>query len=346
MAGSKRPRHPCGQKKPALTHFLCLPLVNDKSRAQLERSMNQFEKSVVVYSSRDATSAGTVADTRPTGSESVELSIHPKAIRPVGTLHCTLGVMSLFGNKLSQAVETLRAIDVSGLLRASRGEPLPSRGDTLAPEVFTSGSRPMSLDRPITPPSIDRQTQPLIGLISMHDPHKTSVLYAAPTDVSERLYPFCSAVQKTFADAGFLVPDDRPLKLHATIVNTIYARGRRNQRDKRANPPSAVAVDDELSTHAASAGPSTGELESAAGRSEPGADERSQDHGPDANAPLKIDTTALLARFNDFSWAENVVLDRIAICEMGAKKILDAQGRVAREEYTEVASVALPAATL
>ncbi|KAK3070053.1 hypothetical protein LTR53_011122 [Teratosphaeriaceae sp. CCFEE 6253] len=289
--------------------------------------MNQFEKSVVVYSSRDATSAGTVADTRPTDPESVELSIHPKAIRPVGTLHY-----------------------VSGLLRASRGEPLPSRGDTLAPEVFTSGSRPMSLDRPITPPSIDRQTQPLIvslkGLISMHDPHKTSVLYAAPTDVSERLYPFCSAVQKTFADAGFLVPDDRPLKLHATIVNTIYARGRRNQRDKRSNPPSAVAVDDELSTHAASAGPSTGELESAAGRSEPGADERSQGHGPDANAPLKIDATALLASFNDFSWAENVVLDRIAVCEMGAKKVLDAQGRVVSEEYTEVASVALPAAAL
>lgn len=65
-------------------------------------------------------------------------------------------------------------------------------------------------------------------------------------------------------------------------------------------------------------------------------------HGPNANAPLKIDATAMLERFKDFVWAEGFVLDRIAICEMGAKKITNDEGTVVAEEYTEVASVQLP----
>jgi activating signal cointegrator complex subunit 1 len=47
-----------------------------------------------------------------------------------------------------------------------------------------------------------------------------------------------------------------------------------------------------------------------------------------------------LERYQDFVWARDVVLDRIAICEMGAKKVVE-NGEVVGEQYTEVASVSL-----
>ena len=65
------------------------------------------------------------------------------------------------------------------------------------------------------------------------------------------------------------------------------------------------------------------------------------------NAPLKFDARPLLEAYESFVWAEDVVLDRIAICEMGAKKKkkerVDGGGSVVgeEEEYTEVASVGL-----
>lgn len=55
-----------------------------------------------------------------------------------------------------------------------------------------------------------------------------------------------------------------------------------------------------------------------------------------------MDSRSLLEKYKDFVWAENVTLDRIAICEMGVRKKMDPQGNVVSEEYTEVASVALP----
>jgi len=127
----------------------------------------------------------------------------------------------------------------------------------------------------------------------MHAPEKTSILYIEPHDSSERLYPLCLALQDVFRREDLLIPDDRKLKLHATIVNTIYAKGR-----------------------------------------------RAQGHGLKADAPLKIDARALLNKYEDFVFAENVVLDRVAICEMGAKKRIE-NGEVVGEEYREVASVPL-----
>jgi activating signal cointegrator complex subunit 1 len=58
----------------------------------------------------------------------------------------------------------------------------------------------------------------------MHSPKSTSILYAGPQDPSGSLLPICSKLRSLFEDAGYLVSDDRPLKLHATIVNTIYAK--------------------------------------------------------------------------------------------------------------------------
>lgn len=67
----------------------------------------------------------------------------------------------------------------------------------------------------------------LRGLESMHNPSKTSILYSPPAD-DDRLYPFCQKLKDIFTEAEFSVEENRPLKLHATIVNTVYvpkARG-------------------------------------------------------------------------------------------------------------------------
>jgi len=84
-----------------------------------------------------------------------------------------------------------------------------------------------------------------------------------------------------------MVDVNRPLKLHVTIVNTIYAQGRNGRH------------------------------------------------------PL-IDARAILEHFKDFVWLEDILLDRVAICEIGAKKLVDARtGRVVDEAYNEVAAKAI-----
>jgi len=80
------------------------------------------------------------------------------------------------------------------------------------------------------------QSITLRGLESMHDPAKTSVLYAAPVDEDQTLHGFCYKLREAFEAADLLVPDTRPLLLHATIVNTVYVGGRRSG-DRGQRPP-------------------------------------------------------------------------------------------------------------
>ncbi|KAK5119295.1 hypothetical protein LTR85_007651 [Meristemomyces frigidus] len=348
MARYKGSRKPPGQKKPPLTHFLCLPLVTPVSRPQLEASVEQFRDAVAIRNAPSVREVGREGESGPATQETVVPGVHPEAVRPVGALHCTLGVMSLSKEKLGQAVELPQSLDVSTILQEARKrapQNRPSSSLTAAESKREDG--PASLERPISPPKVERPTTPLVidlkGLMSMHPPQKTSILYSAPSDPSERVYPFCLALQKLFTDKGFLVPDDRQLKLHATVVNTIYAKGRkrppkRSVKQQTPDPEQSVpAVEAEEPVSKVTA---TGVGKGGAERSEAGGQyDRSQGHGPNANAPLKIDATAILEEFKDFVWAENVALDRIAICEMGAEKITNAEGKVVGEEYTEVACV-------
>lgn len=54
--------------------------------------------------------------------------------------------------------------------------------------------------------------------------YDTSVLYAGPGGDSNGLFQTAVSIQNLFKEEGYLLPDDRPFKLHATIVNTIYAK--------------------------------------------------------------------------------------------------------------------------
>ncbi|KAI9735727.1 MAG: hypothetical protein M1818_006335 [Claussenomyces sp. TS43310] len=153
--------------------------------------------------------------------------------------------------------------------------------------------------------------QPLIitlrGLHSMHPPARTSVLYASPDDPSGRLHAFCAALHQRFARAGFLLPDPpgrrQQLLLHATIVNTIYARR--------------------------GADSSRGSQGRGRGRSGTGAGAKGR--------RFTIDATALLPRFAEHVWMRDVRLETVALCRMGAKKGPDGD-----EMYEVEGEVSLP----
>lgn len=301
MGKNKGNRRPPAAKRPPLTHFLCLPLVTATSRPQFEASLRTFKNDVCGEHPID-----NVVDESDESGQQRSPVIHPAAIRPVGALHCTLGVMSLGDNELAEAIECLRDINFAEVLRGSVSE-----YRSVPDPIRTTFGQVSTLQAPISPPpGVPRSAHPLRidlrGLVSMHNKQNTSILYSAPSDPRGRLLQFCLAIQELFKDRGFLAENHRELKLHATLVNTIYAKSR-VKRGQAAGPA-----------------------------------DRSEGHGPNAKAPLKMDATAILEKYEDFVWAENVVLDRVAICEMGAKKVLDAEGNVVDEEYTEVATMPLP----
>ena len=415
-------------KKPPLTHFLCLPLVNESSRSQLQKSLATFVQ--------DSSGVGNV--------------FHERAIRPVGALHFTIGTMSLMNKeRLDAAIQTLQNLDVHELLKpagqgptqessssglsgdvkidaiglteltldSSQNEKSPAAKETRSREpslsetsVTTSHvsssstnmewtvepllSTPLSSLRPASPPPWPRpasettasQAQSpanpglplninISALHAMQSPSKTSILFASAKDPSSRLLPFASALKASFANAGFLVPDARALKLHATVVNTIYAkaghpraRRRRAEHSKQASredgghddsqsvkqdsedehhDPSEKGEVDEKSegedeqedeTQVEKDGPRSGDQEPP----QKPPQEPSQEPSQAPNFPLRFNATALIEKYKDFIWAQDVRLDRLAICEMGAKKTYDESGKLVEEKYTEVASIPLP----
>lgn len=139
------------------------------------------------------------------------LAIPDDAIRPPGTLHLTLGVMNLNAERLQRAIDLLNSLKPRVILqelRAAKNKSAPGNG---------SGQTGLSVA--------------LRGLNSMSPPSNTSVLYAPPTDPEGILYSYCEQLRKPFRESG-LIEDDRPLLLHATIVNTIYVKGRGGVRRK------------------------------------------------------------------------------------------------------------------
>ena len=242
-------------------------------------------------------------------------SIPLKAIRPIGTIHFTLGVMSLQpASRLDEAVAFLKSLDLKQLV--AEINPMPSEVES-------------HLDRSKLPSDDSPIRISLMSLHSMHPPKKTSILYAGSEEDAGILYPLCTKIRSMFQSEGFLVPDDRPLKLHATIVNTIYAKaGGRGGKpfQKREDKTAAGNVVEH------GEGPINEEGSKV---------DTSSGHGLHAKAPKRLDATSLLEQCKDIVWADDFPLERLAICKMGAKKILDANGEIVREEYEEIASIPL-----
>ncbi|KAE8352356.1 AKAP7 2'5' RNA ligase-like domain-containing protein [Aspergillus coremiiformis] len=201
------------EKRPPLTHFLCLPLVNAASLPQLESSLATFKASIPRRPLRYGANASPEQSLIPDG-----------ALRPVGTLHLTLGVMSLpTKERLNEAIEFFRSLDLASIAREAekvahariqkkmRNTPADARGVT-GPDhaansaTLVSESHDKNVPSPIT-----------ISLESLHAlprARAATILHAAPVDPTARLYPFCEMLRDKFLEAGFLQAEQRKEKRH------------------------------------------------------------------------------------------------------------------------------------
>ncbi|KAL5615134.1 hypothetical protein BROUX41_005192 [Berkeleyomyces rouxiae] len=200
-------RRPAQSPRLRPSHFLCIPLATHTSRPQLQRSLAAFR----------AHAAATPA-----------LGIPTPTIRPLGTIHLTLGVMDLATDPaaLARACRLLASVRPAALLDAVRSE--VSGAALVAPALSIS----------------------LTGLHPMHEMGCTSVLYAHPSDSASAsagvLERFCARLRQVFIDAGLMDSErERALRLHATLVNTVYlpGQGRGRGRGQRVMLDARAAVD-------------------------------------------------------------------------------------------------------
>lgn len=348
-------------KKPSLTHFLCVPLVNSISQPQLEVSIKAFKENVcparpteavpqdsskASRTSSDTESDDIVTDASAQSEEPHKASektttsailsplIPEKAVRPLGSLHLTLGVMSLDEEKIVQANTLLQSLDLDHLLReattpgnSSNSTSINAQNPDTPPPNSLNTSTSQTTDLSDSPVKIS-----LESLEPMQSRTKTSILYIRPQDSTNRLQVLCQAIRKAFTDAGLLVPDTRPLKLHATIVNTIYVKGRKKKSKAAERTNQAISEDppkDQTTEQTTPPAPTQKQALQA--------NEASSGHGPSAKSSMYINATALLSTYKDHIWASDVPIERIAICEMGVKKQLSPTGEVIGEAYKEVA---------
>ncbi|KAI0181341.1 kinase A anchor protein [Hypoxylon sp. FL1284] len=192
--------------RPVPTHFLCLPLVTGVSRHQLSASLSAF--------SADVTSPDSFA-------------VPEQAVRPIGTLHLTIGVMSFPKDEgLERAVSLLKTLVPRKMLSDVKAGAATIAGTGLLHESESVKGLPGTL-----PPLL---SVTLRGLHSMQPTaSKASVLYTPPVDNEGTLRRFCENLRSTFQDAGLMAVENRPLLLHATIMNTIYVKGRNRKGPKR-----------------------------------------------------------------------------------------------------------------
>lgn len=171
------------------THFLCIPLAS----AQLRRSLATFQADVTSINS---------------------FALPNEAIRPPGTLHLTLGVMSLQRqDQLDKALSLLRRLRLTDMLADARNS-------------LAARHRGPPTKLPTGPLNIS-----MTGVQAMHSPSKTGVLYAPPLDSEGgTLYEFCKRLKQRFIDEGLMIEDGKALLLHATVVNTIHVKTRGRQR--------------------------------------------------------------------------------------------------------------------
>lgn len=99
-------------------------------------------------------------------------------------------------------------------------------GQEASRDMSAAEQRGLDLDPAILPFATS-----LSGLHPMHSTSSTSVLYASPADPTSRLHNLCTGIAEAFESAGLLIREDRPLLLHATIVNTLYDQAQQGQRE-------------------------------------------------------------------------------------------------------------------
>ncbi|GAA5851811.1 hypothetical protein JCM8547_000063 [Rhodosporidiobolus lusitaniae] len=384
---------------PPLTHFLCLPLVTSSSRPQLETSLALLREALPPH-------------------------IPQKTLRPVGTLHLSIGMCSLKGKDTVERAKKIleEEVDVVELLRKV-GEDVEAAPATYASQHEGSSTPANPSNTPPPPPLVVS----LSSLTSMHSPRSTSNLYATPVDSSGRLQRFGEKLRDVFIEKGVVLPApekkkvevgqgqetegsaaeaegagkregktagnegqrsrkkkklveveiERDLKLHATLVNGVYALERRKGKKKsRSEEPvtkekiaaytsqaeakasfSPRVVPPSLPPSSPSS-PSSPPSSSVPPRRPSASDERQA--GPSPSLPIpplassststggfsshgRFDARPLLSDFAEQVWVRDIRVECVALCEMGAKKVVDEKtGEVVDEAYKFMARRELP----
>lgn len=109
-----------------------------------------------------------------------------------------------------------------------------------------------------------------------------------------------------------MVDEQRPLLLHATVVNTIYVKKNKNNVNNNNNSSNS------------NNNPNNN------------GDRRGGRQGRRRQERLTLDARDILGRYDDYVWVEGMPVDRVAICRMGAKKIEGSEGDEAYEVEAEV----------
>ncbi|PGH27284.1 hypothetical protein AJ80_00994 [Polytolypa hystricis UAMH7299] len=348
-------------KKPRLTHFLCLPLINQTSIPQLVSSLAGFKASMPLIPPNVPAHVAAAA-------QLPDVPLVPDgAFRPLGTLHLTLGVMRLpTRERLDEALNFLQSLDLESMLReveAEAGLILSNTERTTSTTTETTTRLPPASAGPLQPLSIS-----LTSLSAIPSARAATVLHAEPVDPTSRLYPFSVKLREKFIEAGFMecemIKDPkwrkgkagaaldaegdgydnptptrqaadisvnveqgeisdaetskssnisqpmipRPLLLHATVVNTIYLGKRRQRGGKDKGKKETYKFDarqllGRYKNYSASGGGGDG------------------NEGPgNLEAHEGLLHTQEREKF-PFIWARDIPLDRLCICEMGAKPV-------------------------
>lgn len=230
--------HPRPEKRPPLTHFLCLPLVNPTSISQLEWSILAFKETHPTPSVADSTQGlGRASDNVP------KPLIPEGAIRPLGTLHLTIGVMSLASQeRFDEAVAFFQSLDLANLMHeAERVATAKQRKQKTKLSSLESSHLAVGLESQNHASGAESSTQPLtISLESLRAlPHNkaATVLHASPVDPTGRLYPFCLMLRDKFLEAGFLVGESKSKKGEATKHEASTLSSSTLSSDEQSVPP-------------------------------------------------------------------------------------------------------------
>ena len=313
------PPKPKPPRAAAPTHFLCIPLVTPTSRPQLAAALAAFRNDLCSSSS---TCAAPFSSSSSSPS-SLLPSLPHDAIRPLGTLHLTLGVFCFprdggngNGNgdgdgeaRLARATQLLRGLRLREIWRAVRREVADrtrARAGAVGAACAGAGAgagagegqgngllqqQQQEQDDGGGGGGGDPPRITLRGLASMQPASRAAVLYAPPVDRLGELQLFCERVRDAFRDAdgrSLMVDDGRPLLLHATVVNTIYVKGDGGENGNRSG---------------------------AGGNRRKGGGGRRRER-------LVFDATAIIDRYEDLVWMKDVPVESVAICRMGAKKVV------------------------
>ncbi|GAA6043001.1 hypothetical protein JCM8097_003882 [Rhodosporidiobolus ruineniae] len=313
---SSSPPRPRPRGKP--THFVALPLTSSESlspsaRAQLDRALEELREAVV------------------------QLGLPEKAVRPVGTLHLTLGVCELRGKEeVERAKKALEELDVEGLLRSA------------APTSLHAGDG-TGANSPSLPPPLEVDLHSLFPIKG--SPRASSCLSASPIDASSRLQPFAEAVRAELVEQGVLRREyervrleggnggerweerERGFKLHATLVNTVYCMPRRGRGQTKPPKPANPSSPPTASSSSASS-------------SRPPPPPAPPDPSPAPPVALSsrgtFDARRLLAFFASTTWASGLRVGEVQLCEMGARTVRDPTTGEVGEMYRVVGRRRLP----